>query len=54
MDYITVVSPKEWGSAYINKVCEKLCFNVVQERLIVIVESVYPVLLFFVCGSFHF
>lgn len=40
--------PKERGSAYINKVCEKLCFNVVQERLIVIVESVYPVFLFFV------
>jgi len=35
--------PKEWGSADINKVWEKLCFNVVQERLIVIVESVYPV-----------
>lgn len=37
--------PKEWGSADINKVWEKLCFNVVQERLIVIVESVYPVFL---------
>ena len=38
--------PKEWGSADINKVWEKLCFNVVQERLIVIVESVYPVFFF--------